>query len=196
MGYHRDSKHYSSISAFQGEMRRRVWHMIAQLDLLISSQFSLPSMIRGITSDTAAPHNLLDGDFDEKTAELPPSRPEAEYTPISYMICKGPICDVFGVISEQAHSTIPPSYDEVMNLDRRLHESHALVPYSLRMRPMSQSITDPPILILRRFNLELLFQKLRCILHRKYLTEDTILIFAEVLRQWRIRTSTTSLNRA
>lgn len=36
---------------------------------------------------------------------------------------------------------------------------------------MEQSITDPSDLILKRFTLEILYQKCRCVLHRRYLAE-------------------------
>lgn len=45
MGYHRDSSHYPSITPFQGEMRRRVWAAISMIDVLISFQLGLPSMV-------------------------------------------------------------------------------------------------------------------------------------------------------
>ena len=45
MGYHRDASHYPSITPFQGEMRRRVWAAISMIDVLISFQLGLPSMV-------------------------------------------------------------------------------------------------------------------------------------------------------
>lgn len=36
MGYHRDASHYPNLTPFAGEMRRRLWCMIVQLDLLVS----------------------------------------------------------------------------------------------------------------------------------------------------------------
>lgn len=44
MGYHRDPASYR-ISAFEGEMRRRVWAIISMIDVLISFQLGLPSMV-------------------------------------------------------------------------------------------------------------------------------------------------------
>jgi hypothetical protein len=172
MGYHRDARNHSNITAFQGEMRRRMWHMVAQVDLLLSFQLGLPSMIRVLQSDTTPPHNLFDNDFCETSPELPPERPEFEPTPISYMICKSRICQVFGMITEQANLIRQPTYAEVIELDARLREVYALVPPFLVGRPLDESITDTPNLIMQRFNIILLFHKSRCVLHRKYLTED------------------------
>jgi hypothetical protein len=39
---------------------------------------------------------------------------------------------------------------------------------------MNQSILDPPALIFNRFKLELMFQKARCVLHRRYLTDEVV----------------------
>jgi hypothetical protein len=59
MGYHRDPKYYPSLSAFDGEMRRRVWASIIMIDILISFQLGLPSMVRTLTTDTEPPRTLL-----------------------------------------------------------------------------------------------------------------------------------------
>jgi hypothetical protein len=50
MGYHRDPENYPAISVFDGEMRRRCWAAIGMIDVLISFQLGLPSMVR------TAPH--------------------------------------------------------------------------------------------------------------------------------------------
>jgi len=171
MGYHRDSSLYSNITCFQGEMRRRVWHFVYQLDVLFSALVGLPNMIRNIQSDTELPHNLLDADFSPGITCLPESRPVSEITPTLYSIVKGRICSVFAATAEISHAVIPPKYSEVMDLDSSSQESYVIIPPALRVRPMDQSIIDPPDLIMNRFNLELLHLKTRCILHRRYLTE-------------------------
>ncbi len=172
MGYHRDANHHSNISAFHGEMRRRVWHLLTQVDLILSFQVGLPSMIRAIQSDTAPPHNLFDGDFCQDSPELPPARPESEATPMSYMICKARICHAFGMIVDQANSITSPAYFEVLDLDTRLRAAYNLIPAFLVIRPLDQSITDNPNLIMQRFNIILLFHKSRCVLHRRYLGKE------------------------
>ncbi|KAL1966397.1 hypothetical protein VTN77DRAFT_4539 [Rasamsonia byssochlamydoides] len=171
MGYHRDSKHYNNISAMEGEMRRRVWAGICQLDALTAFQVGIPKQTQSWQCDTELPRNLLDEDFDENTAELPPSRPDTERTPVAYTISKARIMSVFGRISDLAYSRKPPSYDEVLELDRRLEEAHESITLAFRMRPINQSITDAPDLIMQRYTLDVLYQKARIVLHRKYLTE-------------------------
>jgi len=58
-----------------------------------------------------------------------------------------------------------------LELDKRLQEAHDLMPSFLKMPPTNACLTDPPGLIMQRYILEFLYQKARCVLHRKYLTE-------------------------
>lgn len=169
LGYHCDASHYPSISPFQGEMRRRVWSMIYQLDLTTSAQVGLPRMIRDTETDTAEPKNLLDTDFDEDVTELPHPRPSTDVTPVAYAIFKVRLLRQLGQIVDHTNSIMPPTYDEVMRLDSNLLQAHASLPPYLIHRPLSLAITDNAEVILRRYALEACFQKSRCVLHRKYL---------------------------
>jgi hypothetical protein len=169
LGYHRDASHYPSISPFDGEMRRRVWSLISQLDFITSAQVGLPRMIREEETDTAEPKNLLDTDFDESMTELPHPRPSTDVTPVAYGIFKVRLLRQLGLIVDRINSITPPSYDEVMRLDSSLTETHVTLPPYLHMRSLSLSITDNADLILRRYAIEACFQKSRCVLHRKYL---------------------------
>lgn len=169
MGYHRDARHFDNIAPFYGEMRRRIWHVLYQMDVLVSFALGLPSMIRGIESDTLPPHNLLDTDFSIDCTELPKERPVSEITPGSYTIAKCRVCQIFAEAAEMSQLVVPPTHTEIMAVDQRLQEVYAAVPDGLRVRSMELSITDTPIIIMSRFNIELLYQKTRIVLHRKYL---------------------------
>ncbi|PGH26510.1 hypothetical protein AJ80_01824 [Polytolypa hystricis UAMH7299] len=168
MGYHRDAHHYPSITAFQGEMRRRIWQMILQMDLLTSVQVGLPRLIKPSQVDTCLPRNLHDDDFDEDTTELPPSRSDSEHLVILYLIVKSRLATVFGMVVDLNGSTQSPSYSDVMKLDRALIDGQRAIPYALQMLPMEASVTNPPFVIMRRFTLDLFYQKCLCILHRKF----------------------------
>lgn len=171
MGYHRDPKHYPNISPFEGEMRRRTWAVIYQLEHLVSFQVGLPRAVRDWECDTKPPHNLFDEDFDKSSASLPPSRPQTDRTPASYTIAKAKINSVFGKIIDMLFSRRQTPYDEVMKLDKSLQDARAAIPPFLQIRSRELLITDPPDLVMQRYTLELLYQKTRCILHRKYLTK-------------------------
>ena len=174
MGLHRDSENVAgNISVFQAEMRRRLWHLTVQIDLLVSFHIGLPSMAQSIESDTYFPRNLRDQDFDEYASELPASRPGTESTGMSYTIAKSRLCQVFGKVAEQANRLSLPHYDEVMTLDKQANLAFAEVPSFFRIIPLDQAITDSPQDIIQRFSLTLLFHKTRCVLHRKYLTKGS-----------------------
>lgn len=173
MGLHRDSdKVKGNITPYQGEMRRRVWHLLVQMDLLVSFHNGLPSMVQAVKSDTRVPLNLQDPDFDEDSTELPPSRPETEITVMSYTLAKGRLARVFGKIVEQANLITLPDYSKVTALDQELQQAFSTTPPFLRVVPMDLCITDSAELIIQRFSLAVLFQTSQCILHRKFLIKE------------------------
>lgn len=171
MGYHRDPKYYLNITAFQGEMRRRVWTFVRQSDLLFSFQIGLPSMIRLGDCDAELPSNLYDDEFDEDTKVLPLSRPASEPTPVSYMCAKATIAFAFGKVVERLHTVASCSYDDIMALDTDLREARAEIPPHLRMRTIEESMMDPGALVMQRFNLSIVYHKGQCVLHRKFLAK-------------------------
>ncbi|OJK02996.1 hypothetical protein ASPACDRAFT_23759 [Aspergillus aculeatus ATCC 16872] len=171
-GYHRDPKHFPDMSAFDGEMRRRVWTILRQMDTLISFQVGVPRTIQDWQHDVELPRNISDEDFDESTEELPPSRPDEIFTLMSYTRAKSRIMTIFGKISDLAYSREPVIYEVTQALDRQLDEAHDQVPSTFKMRPINQCIADPSDLIFRRYTVELLYLKTRCVLHRRYLGED------------------------
>ncbi|KAI0122845.1 fungal-specific transcription factor domain-containing protein [Xylariales sp. AK1849] len=171
MGLHRDPSKLPNISPYDGEMRRRIWNLGIQVDLLVAFHLGLPAMIHGIESDTALPRNLLDDDFSEDSRELPLARPSSDYTPLSYPVSKAALCRVFGLVARHAHSLTVPSYTEVMKLDEVLEETYKQIPPFLKVKLMEESITDAPMQVIQRFGLASLYQKSRCVLHRKYITD-------------------------
>ncbi|KAK4653421.1 hypothetical protein QC762_507140 [Podospora pseudocomata] len=169
MGLHRDPKHYPDMSPFEGEMRRRLWTVLRDVDILIGFQFGLPGNIPNDLYDTALPRNLHDEDFDENTLELPPSRPETEKTVTLWCIMKGRIVNVFSEITTAMSSRKAPGLSDIMRMDRKIDELATQFPPSLRYRPFSQSVVDPVDIIMQRYQLELLFLKCRIVLHRRYM---------------------------
>ena len=171
MAYHRDPDNFPHFSPFEAEMRRRVWAMTRQFDLMSSFQLGLPPNVAQDSWDTKQPRNLLDSDFDEDVKVLPPSRPEHEPTQILYFIVKSRLMSNFAKICSHALSFKNSGQLEIAELDRDVRETFNGVPDTLRIRPMSQSFADPPFLIMVRLNCEFLYQKSLLVLHRKYMTQ-------------------------
>ena len=168
MGYHRDPAHYPNISIFTGEMRRRVWTMLAQLDVLVSLQIGLPRLINERDSDTKPPRNITEEEMDPAMTALPASRPDSGGTPLSYMIMRMRLMSVLGQIHAHVTSIQPLSYDTVIQLHEMLNAQYDTLPSSMRIQKYP-SVTDSAAVVMRRLSLDLLFQKSRCVLHRRYM---------------------------
>jgi hypothetical protein len=170
MGYHRDPDHFPGISPFEGEMRRRIWTTILQLDLALSLETGLPRSATGAHIDTKQPRNLRDCDFDEDTTEIPPPRPETEWTPVLPIIAKGRLISALGLICDVNTDINPPSYDQVIKVDAILEDVHNhAIPPVLRWATMPHPITDSPTLVVQRVSVETAYYKSRILLYRRAL---------------------------
>ncbi|KAF2847626.1 hypothetical protein T440DRAFT_520755 [Plenodomus tracheiphilus IPT5] len=170
MGLHRDPGPYPGIPVFQGEMRRRVWAAVRSIDLLFSAQAGLPPIIRPRDTNTQIPRNIYDDELHENMKKLPPSRPETEATPTLYLINRTRLIYKLGDAVELTESLTCSSYEEIMKIDTEARELHDSISPHLKMRGMDESARDPSTLIMQRFTLDLLYLKIICVLHRKYLS--------------------------
>lgn len=172
MGYHHDPDNLPGISVFDGEMRRRVWHNLVQVDALMSFQMGLPSMIATEFCDTKVPRNLQFSDLEIGMTTLPPGRPLAENTPIRYPIAKAGIMAVFKKIVAHSLSISLPTYDNTIVLDNELREAYSALPDVLRARDVGQSFLDPSSIIFERCTLEMLKLKGLIVLHRRFILSE------------------------
>ncbi|SPQ24271.1 f8a55e37-ee01-4c25-a0df-dd7d585d4d86 [Thermothielavioides terrestris] len=170
MGYHRDPSKMPGISPFDGEMRRRVWLNIFQLDALLSFQMGFPSMIPTECCDAQPPRNLEYSDFSVDMDVLPPSRPLTHDTPVLYIIAKAGIMAVFKKIVAHTESLASPTYDRTIALDFEARAAYARLPAILQRRDVGRSFMDPASRILERCTLELLHLKSLVVLHRRYVS--------------------------
>ncbi|KAL1872098.1 hypothetical protein Daus18300_004467 [Diaporthe australafricana] len=142
MGFHRDAKWFPSLTPFQADC------------------------------DTQLPHNIFDEEFGPDTKVLPPSRPSSEPTPISYMIVKVKLCLELGnILQVTSRVGKQAAYDDILRFDARLRELRDEIPPHLKMQPLEGS-TDPLTMIVARFNVDILYLKIVCLLHRKYLARS------------------------
>lgn len=129
-------------------------------------------MIYDHDCDTQFPNNIFDEEFGPDTKVLPPSRPASEPTPISYMIAKVKFCLELGNILQATNRVgkqVP--YDEILRFDARLRELRQELPPHLKMQKLDNA-QDPLTLIVARFNIDILYLKIMCLLHRKYLARS------------------------
>lgn len=169
MGLHRDPGPYPGISVYQGEMRRRVWAAIRSIDLLFSAQAGLPPIVRPRDTNTEIPRNIYDDELIEDMKVLPPSRPESEATPALFLINRTRLIYKLGEAVETTETLTCATYEEIMRLDAEARELHENISPHLKMRSMDEAARDPSTLIMQRFTLDLLYLKIICVLHRKFL---------------------------
>ncbi|KAI5796538.1 fungal-specific transcription factor domain-containing protein [Geopyxis carbonaria] len=169
MGLHRDPRAFPAIKPGEAEMRRRVWTQLVCMDLLLSTQMGLPSMIRSEECDAGLPLNLHDDEITDDASPLPPERGKEEMTGVSYMITKTSIAHIHWAVVRQINNVGPrPPYEEILKLEAQIDAAYAQIPAFLRLRPIAASASDPAWLIVQRFAIELLFQKALVMLHRPF----------------------------
>lgn len=76
-GFHRDPKSFTRLSAFDAEMRRRIWATILELNVQLSIDAAMPPLISVDDYDTKPPSNLDDEDFDAISETLPSPKPKS-----------------------------------------------------------------------------------------------------------------------
>ncbi|KAJ6007769.1 hypothetical protein N7540_011745 [Penicillium herquei] len=71
-GLHRDPSHFATISIFDGEMRRRIWATILELNIQFAIDCAMPPLISEEDFDTRPPANVDDEELDQSITILPP----------------------------------------------------------------------------------------------------------------------------
>jgi hypothetical protein len=172
MGYHRDPSNLAGISPFEGEMRRRVWLNLFQVDALMSFGLGFPSMIPTEFCDSEVPKNLEYSDLHVDMTELPPSRPLTEQTPVLYTIVKAGVMGVFKKIVAHIQSLSVPAYDWTMALNAEMKQAYSTIPELFKRRDVSRSFIDNSLLIHQRCTIEILYLKGLIVLHRRYVSGE------------------------
>ena len=72
------------ISTFDGEMRRRIWTTILELELYAALERGMPAMMEHVFEDCGYPMNLEDEEFDQSTEHFPSSKPMSRCTRSSF----------------------------------------------------------------------------------------------------------------
>lgn len=167
MGYHKDPSHYAKMSVFEGEMQRRNWALLLQMDLFLASKCGLPPLIDQSQADTAPPANLTDSDLAAHMIELPPRRLDHEPTVIGYLNYKTRLATIHRRIFDRLNASDALNYDEVVHLDNELMEQVKTRPHWLRPpqagTPYSRDRLGPLI------DADLIVHRARMVLHRKFM---------------------------
>lgn len=170
LGYHRDPRNYPHMSIFEGEMRRRVWYFIIHMDLLLASKAGLPRTIDERQADTSLDITLSDDALSPDMSELPTPRPQSDADPVEKIQYKTRLLFMLVKITDSTSSPKALSYDEVIALDKELSVQLSTRPASLEL-PSEADIRriSSPLALNEFIEIDVVVQRARMILHRKYL---------------------------
>lgn len=85
-GLHREPSFLNTtISVFDQEMRRRLWHTILEIEIQASLDRGMPPGVQPYDWDCLPPSNIHDEDFDQNIDKLPAARPLTEFTRTSFL---------------------------------------------------------------------------------------------------------------
>jgi hypothetical protein len=172
-GYHRDAQINSQVTSFEAEMRRRSWLVLLVTDCVVAYETGLPRVIPGGLGDAGCPRNLLDEDFGPFTITLPPARNATKNcNRIIYMLKMESILSMAADIADSAPG-LASFPERTAELNERLEAIRDSIPTILRI-PFSESSTADEKMAIWRSNLEMTYQRTRCILHRPFLTMHSL----------------------
>ncbi|KAJ4375870.1 hypothetical protein N0V83_001148 [Neocucurbitaria cava] len=121
MGLHTDPIGVPGITAYQVEMRRRLWATILEMDLQASMTAGMPLVVPKLDSYNLVPANLNDSDFDELSAKLPTSRPLSTQTDNLFQVCLATSLpqrlQALSLVQRSA-----PNLEEAIELGRKVEE--------------------------------------------------------------------------
>ncbi|OOF99008.1 hypothetical protein ASPCADRAFT_162906 [Aspergillus carbonarius ITEM 5010] len=121
-GFHRDPKMLGErVSAFDQEMRRRLWATMLELELQASTERGMPSAMTGITSDSRTLLNVDDEDLVVEGVSLPESKPWEVYTKCSFLHISAATFSLRTSINSKVNDIGSRwTYDEVMDEEEKV----------------------------------------------------------------------------
>lgn len=168
MRMNQDPSTLPGISVFEGEIRRRNWMTIIEVDLMLSLLCKMPSMIPPYTSKP--PRNINDEELFEGMQILPASRPIEEWTD---GLCQHLLAQSFQLrvtaclrIENMSHVKV----EDVLPYTRRLEKFLQELPPPLRFNYLGDEASKTPSRLMARMELDisirrpLMYLYLRCVL--------------------------------
>ncbi|PWY69008.1 hypothetical protein BO94DRAFT_590587 [Aspergillus sclerotioniger CBS 115572] len=121
-GFHRDPKMLGErVSAFDQEMRQRLWATMLELELQASTERGMPSSMTGITSDSSTPLNIDDEELLVEGVLLPESKPWGKYTKCSFLHISAATFSLRTSINSKVNDIGSRwTYDDVMDEEEKI----------------------------------------------------------------------------
>ncbi|KAJ4986273.1 C6 transcription factor [Stagonosporopsis vannaccii] len=135
MGMHKDPAHFSDMSVFEAEMRRRIWNTILEISLQSSLVSGGPCFVSLDEFDTRAPGNFDDANLDDTN---PTPKPACEPTQSSIAIAlRQTLPARLAVVKFLNDLFSAGTYEETLRLDRNLRSAYKEVRRVLHSFPSS-----------------------------------------------------------
>lgn len=170
-GLHRDAhivnlRHatpsFKKVSAFDQEMRKRIWNTISELDLQAAFDRGMPAMLRDLIEDCGSPLNIDDEEFDPSAEQLPGPKPVSQYTRSSFQHLSRSSWSLRLELVSVINGPQPQmAYEDVLLYDKKIMQYLDEIP----------QWTDQASLV-SRVLLQLQLQVLLLFLHRPYAREE------------------------
>jgi hypothetical protein len=149
LGLHRDPSHFSKISVYHREMRRRLWATVLEITAQSSLDMGMPPMISINDYDTEPPSNINDEDINEGNDTLLDEKPPTEYTDSSIQIAFTETLPVrLEIIRLINNLRFDLSYEDVLKIGTELNDAcrnqtlffksalnagHKITPFQIKM---------------------------------------------------------------
>ncbi|PYI03210.1 hypothetical protein BO78DRAFT_375535 [Aspergillus sclerotiicarbonarius CBS 121057] len=175
VGLHLDLTGNKQLSAYQIELRRRLWITIVEMDLQTSIASGMPVTIPDLDFDPLIPTNLNDVDFDESTTELPPAKPTHEWTDTLAQVTLASSLPL-RIRAMSLVRTSSPGLDlsEIVKQGRRVEECLRQIPAPLKLDPAPiHGETPGPALLLNRVLLDVYMRRPLLCLYRPIVMGDS-----------------------
>ena len=193
-GLHRDPEVLGAkVSIFEGEMRRRLWATIMELELQASVTRGMPSSLAGFSFDTLPPKNINDEEFGEESQHTPASKSEQEYTAISFLhLSRRSLSLRISLNSTINDFGSPLAYDRVLLESQKIMECIAEIP---RWEETKGSQRNASNTMVPRFLLEIQLRQFLIWLHYPHAQRDASGSHTEYSRMVCLNTARTILDR-
>lgn len=132
IGLHRDPSHYKAMSPYWGEMRRRIWATIVELDLQAALSLGAPVSISRNEYDCRPPSNLDDEDLRFDALTLPTPQPRTTLTGTSFLAILAETFNTRAHIARLVNSVrVTAGYVEILKLSDGLTNHISNLPPAL-----------------------------------------------------------------
>ncbi|CAG8930858.1 unnamed protein product [Penicillium salamii] len=140
IGLHRDPSHYKAMSPYWGEMRRRLWATIVELDLQAALSLGAPVSISHGEYDCRPPSNLDDEDLEFDAPTSPTPKPRGDLTRTSFLAILAETFTTRARIASSINNVrVTSDYSEVLELSETLTNHISNLPPALRDESSSGS---------------------------------------------------------